>query len=63
MAIEIERKFLLKNFNWKTQVKNKYYIKQGYLSSNNNRSVRVRIKGDKGYLTIKGETKNISTLT
>jgi len=62
MAKEIERKFLLKNENWKTQVDKSFTIKQGYLSTNPERTVRIRIKGKKGILTIKGITKGISRL-
>ncbi len=57
MAKEIERKYLLKNENWKPLVQKKIIIKQGYLNSNPERIVRVRISNDKGMLTIK--SKNI----
>lgn len=53
MAKEIERKFLVKG-NFKDQEVEGTRIVQGYLSSVPERVVRVRIKGDKGYLTIKG---------
>lgn len=53
MAIEIERKFLVKG-DFKSFSHKSEEIAQGYLSSVAERSVRVRIKGDKGYLTIKG---------
>lgn len=53
MAKEIERKFLVKG-NFKDQAVKSTRIVQGYLSSVPERTVRVRIKGDKGYLTIKG---------
>ena len=52
--IEIERKYLVTS----TDFLNEYYIKndicQGYISSNPERTVRIRTKGNKGYLTIKG---------
>ena len=38
-----------------SESKNQYRIVQGYLNSNPERTVRIRIKGDKGYLTIKGK--------
>lgn len=60
MAIEIERKFLVENDNWKPHIRKTYRIKQGYLNLEIERSVRIRIKGDKGYITIKGVTNNIS---
>ncbi len=53
MGKEIERKFLVKG-DFKPFVGKQTRIVQGYLSSVPERTVRVRIKGDKGFLTIKG---------
>lgn len=53
MAQEIERKFLVTG-SFREQVTRRTRIVQGYLSSVPERTVRVRIKGDKGFLTIKG---------
>jgi len=53
MAQEIEKKFLVKG-DFKPFVKKSMRIVQGYLSSVPERTVRVRIKGDKGYITVKG---------
>jgi len=53
MAQEIERKFLVKG-DFKASSKKETRIIQGYLSSVPERTVRVRIKGDKGFITIKG---------
>lgn len=53
MANEIERKFLVKG-DFKPFVHKATRIIQGYLSSVPERTVRVRVKGDKGYITIKG---------
>lgn len=50
---ETERKFLVVG-EFKSQGYNATRIQQGYIASNNGRTVRVRIRGDKGYLTIKG---------
>jgi adenylate cyclase len=50
---EIERKFLVKG-NYKKHASEKIRIKQAFLSTVPERTVRIRIKGDKGYLTIKG---------
>lgn len=55
MAIEIERKFLVQG-DFKSQAFSKSRITQGYISSSHGRTVRVRIRDDKGYLTIKGPT-------
>lgn len=53
MAQEIERKFLV-NGEFKNLAIKQTRITQGYLSSVPERTVRVRIKGDKGFITIKG---------
>ena len=58
MAREIERKFLVKN-SWHPQSEG-VKIAQGYLSTVPERTVRVRLKGEKGYLTIKGKNQGIS---
>jgi len=50
---EIERKFLVVG-DFKSQAVSSTHIAQGYIASGNGRTVRVRIRGDKGYLTIKG---------
>ncbi len=54
MAQEIERKFLVKNDRFKNEAVKATRIVQGYLSSAPERTVRVRIRGDKGFLTVKG---------
>jgi adenylate cyclase len=54
--IEIERKFLVLNADFKTEASSQNRIVQGYLNSHPERTVRVRIKGDKGFLTIKGKS-------
>lgn len=56
MAIEIERKFLLANDTWRAQVQQSTRIAQGYLATDP--TVRVRLKGDSGYLTIKGKSSD-----
>ena len=53
MGIEIERKFLVKDESWRAFARGKKYC-QGYLSSNKERTVRIRTTGNRGYLTIKG---------
>lgn len=52
--IEIERKFLVTSSAFKAEAFAQNRIKQGYLSSVPERTVRVRIKGQHGFLTIKG---------
>ncbi len=53
MGIEIEKKYLLKNNSWKELGVGVDYC-QGYLSTEKNHTVRLRIIGNNGYLTIKG---------
>lgn len=53
MGLEIERKFLIKG-DFKQYAYKQEAIVQGYLSSVPERTVRIRIKGEKAYLTIKG---------
>ncbi len=52
--IEIERKFLVKSNDFIKEAFSNNEISQGYLNTNPKRTVRVRIKGNEGYLTIKG---------
>ncbi|CAD0006702.1 CYTH domain-containing protein [Flavobacterium chungangense] len=52
--VEIERKFLVKSDKFKAQAFAQNKIAQGYLSSLPERTVRIRIKGKKGFITIKG---------
>ncbi len=79
MAIEIERKFLVKNDDWRTLATGTASIdtasigtasigtaftgtvyRQGYMVSDIDRTVRVRLAGDRGYITIKTATSGIS---
>jgi adenylate cyclase len=53
MAQEIEKKFLVKG-DYKSLITKETRIIQGYLSSIPERTVRIRVKGTKGYITIKG---------
>jgi adenylate cyclase len=53
--IEIERKFLVKSFEFKNEAYAKKSIIQGYLSSNPERMVRIRTNGKDGFITIKGK--------
>jgi len=55
MAQEIERKFLVKNDAFKAEAFKKSPITQAYLSSVPGRTVRIRLKGNKGFITIKGK--------
>jgi adenylate cyclase len=61
MPLEIERKFLVLNDDYKGLTWNSCRIRQGYLSTHPGRNVRVRINGEKGYLTIKGPSNSSGT--
>ena len=54
MPREIERKFLVTSEEFRAAAAKEIRITQGYLSSVPERTVRVRIKGEKGFITIKG---------
>ena len=58
MAKQIERKFLVKNDSYKLHGIPTLYI-QGYISTDPERTVRVRIEGENGKLTIKGKNKGL----
>jgi len=53
--IEIERKFLVSSSDFLNESHIHFEIAQGYLNSHPERTVRIRIKGEKGFLTIKGK--------
>lgn len=55
MGVEIERKFLVRGDAWKASATSCAY-RQGFLSTEPERTVRVRVAGDRGSLTIKGIT-------
>jgi adenylate cyclase len=54
MALEIERKFLVNGEAYKNIATDCVEISQFYLSVDPRRTVRVRVKGDRGYITVKG---------
>ncbi len=56
MALEIEHKFLVNNNDWKEQVSHSVYYKQGYLHSDEQRSIRIRISDEEAWLNIKSAT-------
>lgn len=58
MAQEIERKFLVLDDSFKHEAFSKSHIQQGYICSERGRTVRVRIRDDRAYLTIKGPSEN-----
>jgi adenylate cyclase len=60
MPTEIERKFLLSSDSWRKHCNKGISLKQGYLNSHKDRTIRVRIAGDAAWLTIKGRTTHNS---
>jgi CYTH domain-containing protein len=59
--IEIERKFLVKSDSYKSLARSKTRIVQGFLNTDANRTVRVRIKGELGFITVKGKSNEAGT--
>ena len=59
MPIEIERKFLVQDDSWRQGAQGTSY-RQGYLTVDPERTVRVRIAGEKAFLTIKGKTEGMT---
>ncbi|MBA4745155.1 MAG: CYTH domain-containing protein [Muricauda sp.] len=59
--LEIERKFLVKSDEFKQKATSQTRIVQGFLNTDPDRTVRVRIKGDKGFLTVKGASNESGT--
>ena len=62
MASEIERKFLVNREAWPTPPDSGVLYRQGYLSVDPERTVRVRIAGEDAFLTVKGLTRGIERL-
>lgn len=59
--IEIERKFLVKSAAYKSTARSKIRIVQGFLNTEPSRTVRVRIMGNQGYITVKGKSNPSGT--
>ena len=61
MALEIERRFLIKNDNWKEFITKKIYIEQGYLSQSlDDWIIRVRLIGKNSKITLKKHIKGFT---
>lgn len=59
-TFEIERRFLLKNNDWREQASPPLLLKQGYLSVEKERTIRVRIVGEQAWLTLKGYVSELT---
>ncbi|GAA3980809.1 CYTH domain-containing protein [Mucilaginibacter dorajii] len=63
MGVEIERKFLVDHEQWSQTPKPiGTYFRQGYILSEENKTIRIRVTPDEGFITIKGSTQGISRL-
>ena len=60
MAIEIERKFLVKDETWRPLVRRRELLRQGYLANTERCSVRVRLAGEQGWLSVKAMTPGVA---
>ena len=56
--LEIERKFLVRDDSYKSLAYGSSHIRQGYICSERGRTVRIRIRDDRAYITIKGPSLN-----
>ena len=59
MGIEIERKFLVRSDEWRVGAAGQE-VRQGFLSTDPERTVRIRVVGDRGYLTVKGRARGLA---
>jgi CYTH domain-containing protein len=59
VGVEIERKYLLKDDSWR-ELADPIDYSQGYLVADGERTVRVRVAGNEGFITIKGKSKGLS---
>jgi len=59
--IEIERKFLVVSEAYKNDAVRKYRIVQGFLNTDPERTIRIRIKGELGFITVKGKSNKSGT--
>ena len=58
MVLEIERKFLVLDDSYKHEAFDSSHIQQGYICSERGRTVRIRIRNERAYITIKGPSPN-----
>lgn len=62
MAVEIEHKYLVINKSYRDLAEEQIEIQQGYLSVNPERTVRIRLFGNTGFITVKGKTERSTRL-
>ena len=62
MALEIERKFLLRTDDWRAAVESRELLRQGYLSSGSQCSIRARIAGEQAWINLKARRSGMTRL-
>ncbi|MCZ8131355.1 MAG: CYTH domain-containing protein [Steroidobacteraceae bacterium] len=62
MGVEIERKFLVRGDAWRAQAVRSQRLRQGYLANTSRSSVRVRLAGDRAWLSVKSMTRELARL-
>ncbi|HKE96049.1 MAG TPA: CYTH domain-containing protein, partial [Povalibacter sp.] len=62
MALEIERKFLVRSDAWRSQTSSRQLLRQGYMTGGSRCSVRARIAGDEAWLNIKAKRSGMTRL-
>jgi adenylate cyclase len=62
MAVEIERKFLLRSDEWRKHVAKRTLLRQGYLGAISRSSIRARIAGERAWLNLKSKRSGLSRL-
>ena len=60
MGVEVERKFLVVDDSWRSAVTSQTRIVQGYIAQTGTATVRVRVRGERGFLTLKGNSVGIA---
>ena len=60
MGVEIERKFLVADESWRESATSAPAIMQGYLAATPRATVRIRVRGEEAFLTIKGATSEVT---
>ena len=58
MGIEIERKYLVHNREWEILAQKSFELRQGYLSSSPDKTIRIRCSGDEAWITLKNKAHN-----
>jgi adenylate cyclase len=62
MALEIERKFLVRSDAWRSEVQSRELLRQGYLSSGSRCSIRARVAGEQAWLNLKAKRSGMTRL-